>query len=301
LNESSLISGKIESKLNAVLTTEKIRLGHSPDSDDAFMFWGLASGEVQSSFEFEHILRDIQTLNEWAMEGKLETTAISVHAFSHVADKYALLRHGGSFGDNYGPMIVAEVAMTPEELQDTVIAVPGLQTSAFLALNLYFADQFGSGVTPKFEVVNFDEIIPAIKDGRYKAGLIIHEGQLTYERDGLKLIADMGVWWKGLTGLPLPLGVNVVRKDLGSAAIKEISRCMRESISAGLANRTQALDHALQFARGMDAPTSDEFVGMYVNKRTLDMGEEGIQSIRLFLKKGWKMGLVPAVTVDVVD
>lgn len=265
------------------------------------MFWGLASGEVKSDFEFEHILRDIQTLNEWAMEGRLESTAISVHAFAHVADKYALLRHGGSFGENYGPMIVAEEEISGGELKHTVIAVPGLQTSAFLALNLYFADRWGAGVKPRFEVVNFDEIIPAVQEGRYQAGLIIHEGQLTYERDGLKLVADMGVWWKGLTGLPLPLGVNVVRKDLGPEAVMEVSRCMRESISAGLSNRSKALDHALQFARGMDVPTSDEFVGMYVNNRTLDMGEEGVTSIRLFLKKGGEIGIVPPVTVDVVD
>jgi 1,4-dihydroxy-6-naphthoate synthase len=284
-----------------VSTVTKIRLGHSPDSDDAFMFWGLASGEVKSDYEFEHILRDIQTLNEWAMEGRLESTAISVHAFAHVADKYALLRHGGSFGENYGPMIVAKSGITQEELKETVIAVPGLQTSAFLALNLYFADQFGTGVKPKFEVVNFDDIIPAILDGRFEAGLIIHEGQLTYERDGLKLIADMGVWWKGLTGYPLPLGVNVVRKDLGPEAVVEVSRCMRESIGAGLANRSTALDYALQFARGMDVPTSDEFVGMYVNNRTLDMGDEGVASIRLFLKKGIEIGIVPPVQVDVVD
>ncbi len=283
------------------ITPTKIRLGHSPDSDDAFMFWGLASGEVKTEYEFEHILRDIQTLNVWAMEGRLESTAISVHAFAHVADKYALLRHGGSFGDDYGPMIVSVANLTKDELRETTIAVPGLQTSAYLALNLYFADQFGPGVKPKFEVVDFDEIIPAILDGRYKAGLIIHEGQLTYEREGLQLIADMGVWWKALTGLPLPLGVNVVRKDLGPDAVIEVSRCMRESISAGLNNRTKALDYALQFARGMDVPTSDEFVGMYVNGRTLDMGEEGITSIRLFLKKGGEIGIVPAVEVEVVD
>lgn len=265
------------------------------------MFWGLASGEVKTDYEFEHILRDIQTLNEWAMEGRLESTAISVHAFSHVADKYALLRHGGSFGENYGPMIVAKSGISKEQLAETVIAVPGLQTSAFLALNLYFADQFGEGAKPKYEVVNFDEIIPAILEGRFEAGLIIHEGQLTYERDGLFLVADMGVWWKGLTGLPLPLGVNVVRKDLGLDAVNEVSRCMRESISVGLANRSTALDYALKFARGMDVPTSDEFVGMYVNDRTLDMGEEGIASIRLFLKKGAEIGIVPPVEVEIVD
>lgn len=279
----------------------KIHLGHSPDSDDAFMFWGLASGQVKTDYEFEHILRDIQTLNEWAMEGKLESTAISVHAFAHVADKYALLRHGGSFGDDYGPMIVAVDGLTLDELKDTVIAIPGLMTSAYLALNLFFADKFGAEVKPKFEVVPFDEIIPVVLAGKYKAGLIIHEGQLTYEREGLKLIADMGVWWKEKTGLPLPLGVNVVRKDLGEAAVVEVSRCMRESIHAGLSHRKEALDYALQFARGMDVPTSDEFVGMYVNERTLDMGDDGIRAIKLFLQKGAEIGLVPAVEVEVAD
>jgi 1,4-dihydroxy-6-naphthoate synthase len=279
----------------------KIRLGHSPDSDDAFMFWGLANGQVDTQHEFEHILRDIQTLNEWAMEGKLESTAVSVHAFAYVADKYALLRHGGSFGEDYGPMIVAKRDIPLEDLKDMVIAVPGKLTSAFLQLHLYFAEKFGDGVKPKFEVVHFDEIIPAIQDGRYEAGLIIHEGQLTYGREGLVLIADMGKWWKDRTGLPLPLGVNVVRKDLGDDVVKDVSRCMRESIHAGLSHRTQALDYALQFARGMDAPTSDEFVGMYVNERTLDMGDEGVKAIRLLLNEGAKIGLVPAVQVDVVD
>ena len=279
----------------------KIRLGHSPDSDDAFMFWGLARGQVKTDLEFEHILKDIQTLNEWAMEGKLESTAVSVHAFAYVAARYALLRHGGSFGEDYGPMIVSKNSVTHEALKDTVIAVPGKLTSAFLQLNLWFADQYGTGTKPKYEVVPFDEIIPAIQDGRYEAGLIIHEGQLTYERDGLQLIADMGKWWKGKTGLPLPLGVNVVRKDLGDSVVVEVSRCMRESISAGLSHRKEALDYALQFARGMDTPTSDEFVGMYVNDRTLDMGDQGVAAIRLLLSEGAKMGLVPDVAVDVVD
>jgi 1,4-dihydroxy-6-naphthoate synthase len=279
----------------------KIRLGHSPDSDDAFMFWGLAKGPVKSDYEFEHILRDIQTLNEWAFEGKLESTAVSVHAFAFVADKYALLRHGGSFGDDYGPMLIALSEIKPEELKDIVIAVPGKQTSAFLSLNLYFADLFGPDVKPQYEVVPFDEIIPAVQEGKYKVGLIIHEGQLTYGKEGLHLIADMGVWWKSKTGLPLPLGVNVVRKDLGEDAVKEVSRCMRESIHAGLSNRQAALEYALQFARGMDTETSDTFVGMYVNERTLDMGEEGVKSIRLFLQKGAEIGLVPNIQVDVVD
>ena len=279
----------------------KIRLGHSPDSDDAFMFWGLARGQVNTDLEFEHILRDIQTLNEWAMEGKLESTAVSVHAFAYVAGRYALLRHGGSFGEDYGPMIVSKKSISHEALKDTVIAVPGKLTSAFLQLNLWFVDQYGKDVKPKYEVVPFDQIIPAIQEGKYDAGLIIHEGQLTYEQEGLQLIADMGKWWKGKTGLPLPLGVNVVRKDLGDKVVTEVSRCMRESISAGLSHRKEALDYALQFARGMDAPTSDEFVGMYVNNRTLDMGDQGVAAIKLLLSEGSKMGLVPEVSVDVVD
>lgn len=279
----------------------KIRLGHSPDSDDAFMFWGLASGAVKTDYDFEHILRDIQTLNEWAKEGKLESSAVSVHAFAYVADKYALLRHGGSFGEDYGPMIVAEQEISPEDLKNTVIAVPGLLTSAFLQLNIWFKEQYGPDAVPLTEVVPFDEIMPAIKDGRFKAGLIIHEGQLTYAEEGMVEIANMGKWWKAKTGLPLPLGVNVVRKDLGEAACIEVSRCMRESIEASLTNREEAVTYALQFARGMDRATSDEFVGMYVNERTRDMGEEGIKAIRLLLQLGAEIGLVPAVEVVVVD
>ena len=279
----------------------KIRLGHSPDSDDAFMFWGLASGQVKSDYEFEHILRDIQTLNEWAMEGKLESSAVSVHAFAYVAEKYALLRHGGSFGDDYGPMIVAKRALTIDELAETTVVIPGKFTSAFLALNLYFSEAAGPDKKLKFDVVPFDEIIPAIQAGKYEAGLIIHEGQLTYEKEGLVLIEDLGRWWKARTGLPLPLGVNVVRKDLGAGAVREISRCMRESIDAGLSHRKEALAYALQFARGMDEGTSDEFVGMYVNERTKDMGEEGVAAIRLLLERGAQIGMVPNVIVDVVD
>ena len=282
-------------------TPLKIRLGHSPDSDDAFMFWGLANGQVQSDYEFEHILRDIQTLNEWAMEGKLESTAISVHAFAYVAENYALLRHGGSFGDDYGPMIVAKRELSLDVLKSTVVAIPGKLTSAFLELQLWWLEKFGSLDSLRYEVVAFDEIIPEIQAGKYDAGLIIHEGQLTYSRDGLSLIADMGVWWKAKTGLPLPLGVNVVRKDLGPEVVADVSRCMRESITAGLTHRKEALDYALQFARGMDTPTSDEFVGMYVNERTLDMGDEGVAAIKLLLKLGGDAGLVPAVEVDVVD
>lgn len=279
----------------------KIRLGHSPDSDDAFMFWGLAKGAVTSNYEFEHILRDIQTLNEWAMEGRLESTAISVHAFAYVADKYALLRHGGSFGENYGPMVVASRQLDGDDLRELTIAVPGKLTSAFLELNLWWKERFGAEATLRFEVVPFDQIIPAIQEGRYQAGLIIHEGQLTYKREGLHLIVDLGVWWREKTGLPLPLGVNVVRKDLGPEVVQDVSRCMRESIDAGLNHRSEALEYALTFARGMDVATSDEFVGMYVNDRTRDMGEDGVAAIRLLLKQGAEAGIVPPVEVVVVD
>jgi len=276
------------------MTKTQIRLGHSPDSDDAFMFWGLASGTVESDYEFEHILRDIQTLNEWALEGRLESTAISVHTFAYVADKYALLRHGGSFGEDYGPMIIAREPLTMEQLRNTIIAVPGKLTSAYLQLNLFLP---GAMVA----VVPFDEIMPAIRAGQYEAGVIIHEGQLTWEREGLVQIADFGKWWKAKTGLPLPLGVNVVRKNLGDGAIKELSRLMRGSIKAGLENREKALEYALQFARGMDTQTSDQFVSMYVNERTLDMGDEGIEAIKLLLKMGADAGIVPPAEVQVVD
>ncbi|MDI9641121.1 hypothetical protein QPK87_05520 [Kamptonema cortianum] len=280
----------------------KIRLGHSPDSDDAFMFWGLASGAVESDHEFEHILRDIQTLNEWAKEGKLESSAVSVHAFAYVADKYALLRHGGSFGEGYGPMIVAEEDISLDELKELTIAVPGTLTSAFLQLNLWFEDKYGPGVKPQYLVVPFDEIIPTIKSKKVKAGLIIHEGQLTYAEEGLVEIANMGKWWQEKTGgLPLPLGVNVVRKDLGDDICLDVSRCMRESIDASLNNRETALEYALQFARGMNPKTSDTFVGMYVNDRTRDMGDAGVKAIRLLLSEGARIGLVPEVTVDVID
>lgn len=279
----------------------KIRLGHSPDSDDAFMFWGLAKGAVKTDYDFEHILRDIQTLNEWALKGDLESSAVSVHTFAHITDKYALLRHGGSFGDNYGPMLVASKPMSLEELKHTKVAVPGKLTSAFLELNIWWAEQFGSTNSLQFEVVPFDQIMPRIQDGDFEVGLLIHEGQLTYKDEGLNLIVDLGVWWKESTGLPLPLGVNVVRKDLGPDAVKEVSRCMRESISAGLSNRKEALDYALQFARGLDLKTSDQFVGMYVNERTRDMGDEGVAAIRLLLKKGAELGLVPEANIEVVD
>ena len=219
-----------------------------------------------------------------------------------MADRYALLRHGGSFGEGYGPMIVAQAPIPVDELRETVIAVPGELTSAFLQLNVWFDETFGAGVRPQYEVVPFDEIMPAVKEGRFRAGLIIHEGQLTYAEEGLVEIANMGTWWRDRTGgLPLPLGVNVVRKDLGPELCAEVSRCMRESIDAGLNARPKALDYALQFARGMDRQTSDTFVGMYVNERTRDMGDEGVRAIRMLLAEGARIGLVPPVDVEVVD
>ncbi|MFN8138921.1 MAG: MqnA/MqnD/SBP family protein [Fimbriimonadales bacterium] len=273
---------------------QTIRVGHSPDADDAFMFWGLANNIIETRFQFEHILRDIQTLNEWAMEGRLETTAVSVHALAHVSDKYAVLRHGGSFGEDYGPMLVSSREMSVDELRDQTIAIPGLLTSAFLQLNLFLPK-------PKYEVVPFDEIVPAIKEGKFDVGLIIHESQLTWEQEGLFLVADFGKWWKAETGLPLPLGVNVVRKDLGADAIRDINRAMRESIRAGLANREKALEYALQFGRGVSKETGDEFVGMYVNERTLDMGSDGKRAIELLLERGAEAGLLQPVSLEFIE
>lgn len=265
------------------------------------MFYGLANGQVESDLVFEHILRDIQTLNEWAKEGRLESTAVSVHAFAHVADKYSLLRHGGSFGEGYGPMVVAPREMDPSELKGAKIAVPGLLTSAYLQLRLWFAEQFGTEAVPDVVVVPFDQIMDEVAAGKADAGLIIHEGQLTYAEEGMHEVVNMGKWWRAKTGLPLPLGVNVVRKDLGPSVCAEVSRCMRESIDAGLGQRAKALDYALQFARGMDRQTSDTFVGMYVNDRTRDMGDDGIAAIKLLLQEGARLGIVPAVDVEVVD
>lgn len=278
----------------------KIRLGHSPDSDDAFMFWALASGEVRSNLEFEHVLQDIQTLSEWAREGRLEVTALSVHAYAFVADRYALLRHGGSFGEGYGPLLVARETLEQDELARVKIAVPGLLTSAYLELCLFFDDLFGPGVRPDVAVEPFDRIMEAVRAGRYDAGLLIHEGQLTYAREGFVKVADLGEWWQAKTGLPLPLGVNVVRKDLGEEVIREVARALRESILVGMRERSRGLAYAMQFARGMDEATGDRFVGMYVNDRTLDMGEEGLRAIRLLLSEGHRIGLVPEVEVEAV-
>jgi 1,4-dihydroxy-6-naphthoate synthase len=265
----------------------KITLGHSPDSDDAFMFYALAHHKIEEhGYEFEHILRDIETLNKWALEGKLHCTAISVHAYTRVADKYAILTHGASMGDNYGPMVVAKEELTPDQLRQTKIAIPGTLTSAFLALRLWLGDF-------EYEVVPFNEIMEAVAEGKYMAGLLIHEGQLTHGELGLKMLVDLGVWWKSETGLPLPLGVNVIRRDLGEERMQQLSKIIHASIAYGLEHRQPALDYALTFARGMERSTADTFVGMYVNDWTLDMGEAGKQSIRQFLRRGYDQGVIP--------
>jgi 1,4-dihydroxy-6-naphthoate synthase len=276
----------------------RIRLAHSPDPDDAFMFYGLAQGAVDPGpYEFEHILGDIQTLNEKAAAGEYEVTAISIHAYPHVCDKYALLACGSSMGDNYGPMVVATEPLAIGDLKGATIAVPGLMTTAYLALQLVLGkDNF----TPK--VVMFDEIPDEVAQGKVDAGLLIHEGQLTYRRHGLHLIVDLGIWWQNRTGLPLPLGGNVVRRDLGVERCRELAHIMRASIQYGLDHRPEAVAYALQFGRGLDTELADEFVGMYVNKWTIDYGERGREAVRRLLADGAAAGLVPAIEqLDFVD
>lgn len=282
-----------------VMTTlaRTLTLGHSPDSDDAFMFYGLASGAVQTDdLRYEHILKDIQTLNEWAREGRLDTTAISVHAYAYVADKYAILNHGASMGEReYGPMVVAQRSATTAELRGARIAVPGLMTSAYLALRLCVGD-FEAVVMP------FDRIMEAVAAGEAPFGLLIHEGQLTHGALGLHEVVNLGRWWHERTALPLPLGVNAIRRDLPDDVKRRASAHLKASIEYGLAHREQALAWALRYARGMEARTADTFVGMYVNRRTVDLGEDGRRSIRLFLEQGVAAGIVPPVSsVDFED
>jgi len=264
-----------------------ILLGHSPDADDAFMFYALAKGLIDSGeFEFEHVLNDIETLNQRALKGELEITAVSIHAFPGIADKYALLGSGGSMGDNYGPLVVCPEQVSVDKLNEMTIAIPGLKTSAFMALRLAIGEF-------KPEVIPFDEIIPAVTKGKVDAGLIIHEGQLTYAHSGLKSILDLGVWWNQKTnGLPLPLGGNCVRRDLGDDKIRKLSRILNESIQYSLDHREEAVAYALEFGRGLDVPLADKFIGMYVNDYTLDYGEKGREAIRLFLQKGEAAGMI---------
>ena len=262
-----------------------IRLGHSPDPDDAFMFWALAAGEVDPrGFEFEHILKDIQTLNEWALEGKLEVSALSLHAYPFVQERYALLPHGASMGNGYGPVVVAREPMDAERLKEIEIAVPGKMTTAFLVLRLFLGEDF------RYRVVPFDEIMEEVQAGRSDAGLLIHEGQLTYGAEGFHKVVDLGEWWLLETGLPLPLGVNVARRDIGEDALGRLSEVLRDSIQAGLDHRREALEYAKQWGRGLADDLTDKFVGMYVNELTCDYGDEGREAVRELLRRGEEAG-----------
>ena len=273
------------------ITKKHLTLAHSPDPDDAFMFYGLDPSRIDTKgWTFEHVLQDIQTLNERALRGELDITAISIHAYPYVADKYALTNCGSSMGDGYGPLVVAREPMTVEQLRGKTIAVPGEMTSAFLVLNLLL----GRG---KFEhrVVMFDQILAEVAAGAADAGLIIHEGQLTYQQHDLEQVVDLGVWWQGQTGLPLPLGGNCMRRSLGTETMVEVAGILKASIEYGLAHRGEAVAHALKYARDMGFDLADRFVGMYVNQWTIDYGDVGRRAVRELLKRGHKAGLVPEV------
>jgi 1,4-dihydroxy-6-naphthoate synthase len=270
---------------------QRIRIGHSPDPDDAFMYYAIAQRKVDTTgYDVSQVLEDIESLNRRALAGELEVTAISIHAYAHLADRYALMSCGASMGDGYGPIVVAKAKFSPHELSGKLVAIPGTLTSAYLALRLYLEGEF------PFIVVPFDEILEAVADGRAEAGLIIHEGQLTYGELNLVKLVDLGVWWGARTGgLPLPLGGNAVRRDLGVDTMRSLTRMYRESIAFGLANRAEALAYAKGFGRGLDEERNDRFVGMYVNELTLDYGERGRRSIQRFLDAGTSAGIVPPV------
>jgi 5,8-dihydroxy-2-naphthoate synthase len=287
-------SGK-DPSVNA--TKQLIRVGHSPDPDDAFMFHALANGKIATGdYEFTHELVDIETLNRRAFTGKLELTAVSIHAYAFLHDKYALCSCGASIGDGYGPMVVARQALSVDELRPLTIAVPGKLTSAYLALRLCLDADFACVEVP------FDQIIPAVVAGDYDgraidAGLIIHEGQLTYGDHDLRLVVDLGQWWQEETGLPLPLGANAVRKDLGPETIREVQRLLKASIEYGLAHRAEALAYAQQYGRDLDDQKADLFVGMYVNDWTLDFGSRGREAVAMFLARGHAAGVLPKLVV----
>ena len=279
-------------------TPLRIHVGHSPDPDDAFMFYGIAQGAVDTAgFEIVQVLADIETLNRRAMSGELEVSAVSIHAYAHLADRYALMPCGASMGDGYGPCVVANRPLATRELKDKRIAVPGTLTSAYLALRINLGGEF------EYQVVPFDQILDVVRRGEVDAGLIIHEGQLTYADEGFHLVVDLGVWWAEITkGLPLPLGANVVRKDLGQETMACLTRILRDSIEYGLDHRSEALDYAMQWGRGLDRERADRFVGMYVNELTRDYGERGRRAIETFLQAGSPSGLVPgSFDVQFVD
>ena len=267
----------------------RISLAHSPDSDDAFMFYGLASGKVETGdLEFAQVLQDIESLNRAAREGRHEVTAISFHAYPYVADKYALMPCGGSIGDGYGPLLVARGPLDPQRVGESTVAIPGILTTAYLALKL-FAPAAATRVVP------FDRILDEVESGRADVGLIIHEGQLTFGSHGLHKVLDLGAWWKDETGLPLPLGGNAVRRDLGRDLMARLTRIVREAVGYSLGHRKEALDYAMTFARGMDPGVADRFVGMWVNDMTLDCGERGRRAVRTLLERGHAAGIIPTL------
>ncbi len=279
------------------MSQQEITLGHSPDSDDAFMFYALARNKIDTcGYKFKHVLQDIETLNQRAALGELDITAISVHAYAYVHDNYALLTAGGSMGDAYGPTVVARDPMTLDELKQKTIAIPGKMTSAYLALRLCIGEF-------SFDIVPFDQIIPAVIHEKADAGLIIHEGQLLYDSYGLHKVLDLGEWWNDETeGLPLPLGANVIRKNLGRECISRIAPLMRETIEYSLEHRREALDYALQYARDLPQDSADRFVGMYVNELTLNLGERGREAYRLFMERGYSEGIIPRqVELEFID
>jgi len=274
--------------MSTLTETRTITVAHSPDSDDAFMFYGLATHKLDTgSLSFTHVLKDIQTLNEEAFRGTYDVTAVSFHAYAYIADKYLLLPHGASIGDNYGPILVSREPAKAADISQLKIAVPGTLTSAFLAMRIFNADF-------KYEVVPFDKIIDAVKSGQCDAGLLIHEGQLFYESIGLHKVLDLGEWWHEGTGLPLPMGGNVIRRELGPEIIRQVSHCLSESIRYSLANREDALAYAMQFARDMDTDLADRFVGMWVNDLTLDYTDRGREAVQRLLMEGFERGIIPS-------
>jgi 1,4-dihydroxy-6-naphthoate synthase len=266
--------------------TETIRIGHSPDSDDAFMFYALAKNLIPTDgIEVVHVIEDIESLNQRALKAELEVTAVSIHAYAYIADTYALMPCGSSMGDRYGPLVVANGPLDAQGLKGRKIAIPGKMTSAYPTYSLF---------QPDFEaiVIPFDQIIDYVKSGKAEAGLIIHEGQLTYAESGLHKVVDLGEWWYHETGLPLPLGGNVIRRDLGIEKMKKVTRLVQQSIRYSLDNRPPALDYAMIYARDMETEIADQFVGMYVNDYTLDYGESGRAGVHELLRRGYEAGII---------
>ena len=265
----------------------EITLGHSPDPDDAFMFYALAADKIDSQgLTFKHVIQDIETLNRRAMNAELDVTAVSIHAYAYLLDQYALLTSGASMGDDYGPLVISRKPMTIDELRQASIAVPGLMTTAYLTLRLCVGDV-------KAVVVPFDQIMDSVERGDVDAGLLIHEGQLTYEARGFNKVIDLGEWWMSETNLPLPLGGNAIRKSLGPELIAKVSNLLRESIEYGLENREIAVRHSMKYGRGMAESLTDKFVGMYVNDYTIDYGEKGREAVKLLLQRGHEAGIIP--------